>query len=106
MQPTEIPDEPDLLRGANTRRDGRLLLARASEYTHGTSEPASRMTVTIEDGAAEVRLNRPDKRNGLDLALFTALVAAGEGVAADKRAVVLSGAGKAFCAGPDWAASV
>jgi enoyl-CoA hydratase/carnithine racemase len=38
--------------------------------------------------------------------MFTALVAAGEKVAADKRvrAVVLHGEGKAFCAGLDWAA--
>ncbi len=62
--------------------------------------------MTIEDGVADVRLNRPEKRNGLDLAMFRALVAAGEQVAADKRvrAVVLSGEGKAFCAGLDFAA--
>jgi len=65
-----------------------------------------RVLVSVDAGVAEVRLNRPDKRNGLDLALFTALVAAGQQVAADRRvrAVVLSGEGKAFCAGLDWAA--
>jgi enoyl-CoA hydratase/carnithine racemase len=70
------------------------------------SEEEPRVTVTIEGGVAEVRLNRPDKRNGLDPAMFTALIAAGEQVAGDRRvrAVVLSGAGKAFCAGLDWAA--
>lgn len=69
-----------------------------------TEEP--RVIVTIEDGVAEVRLNRPDKRNGLDLAMFEALIAAGEQVAADRRvrAVVLYGAGKSFCAGLDWGA--
>lgn len=67
---------------------------------------APRVTVTIEGGVAEVRLNRPDKRNGLDLPMFDALIAAGEQVAGDRRvrAVVLSGEGKAFCAGLDWAA--
>lgn len=72
----------------------------------GMSEEDPRVTVTIEAGVAEVWLNRPDKRNGLDPAMFTALIAAGEQVAGDRRvrAVVLSGAGKAFCAGLDWAA--
>jgi enoyl-CoA hydratase/carnithine racemase len=70
------------------------------------SEDEPRVTVTIDGGVAEVRLNRPDKRNGLDPAMFTALIAAGEQVADDRRvrAVVLTGVGKAFCAGLDWAA--
>ena len=51
-------------------------------------------------------LNRPEKYNGLDFPMFHGLVAAAEQVAADRtvRAVVLSGAGKAFCAGLDFAA--
>ena len=70
------------------------------------SDEAPRVTITLEAGVADVRLNRPDKRNGLDLAMFSALIATGEQLAADKRvrAVVLSGEGKAFCAGLDWAA--
>lgn len=70
------------------------------------SETQPRVTFTVESGVAEVRLNRPDKRNGLDLAMFDALVATGKQIAADRRvrAVVLSGEGKAFCAGLDWAA--
>jgi enoyl-CoA hydratase/carnithine racemase len=68
------------------------------------SEP--RVTVTVEENVARVTLNRPEKRNGLDLAMFDALIAAGERVAGDPaiRAVVLHGAGKAFCAGLDWGA--
>jgi enoyl-CoA hydratase/carnithine racemase len=62
--------------------------------------------VIIErDGAvAHVKLNRPEKRNGLDLAMFQELVAAGTELAADLslRAVILSGEGKCFCAGLDW----
>ena len=67
---------------------------------------APRVVTTVEDHVAEVRLNRADKRNGLDLPMFEALVAAGEAVARDRRvrAVVLSGEGKAFCAGLDWGA--
>jgi enoyl-CoA hydratase/carnithine racemase len=65
---------------------------------------APRVVTTVHEHVAEVRLNRPDKRNGLDMAMFEALIAAGEKVAADKsvRAVVLSGEGKAFSAGLDW----
>ena len=68
------------------------------------SEP--RVVVTVEDHVAHVRLHRPDKRNGLDLPMFEALVEAGEGLAADPRvrSVVLSGDGPAFCAGLDWMA--
>jgi enoyl-CoA hydratase/carnithine racemase len=56
------------------------------------------------DGVVEVRLNRADKMNALDIPMFEALVAAGREVAADAsiRAVVLSGEGRAFCAGLDF----
>jgi enoyl-CoA hydratase/carnithine racemase len=64
-----------------------------------------RVTVSKEAGVADVRLNRPDKLNALDLAMFQALVKTGKELAADKslRAVVLSGEGRAFCAGLDFA---
>ena len=60
--------------------------------------------LTIVDGVADVRLNRPDKLNGLDLAMFDALVETGKRVAEDRtlRAVVLSGEGRGFCAGLDF----
>jgi enoyl-CoA hydratase/carnithine racemase len=62
-----------------------------------------RVSITIEDGVADVRLNRPDKMNALDNAMFEGLVAAGERLMSDRgvRAVVLSGEGRAFCAGLD-----
>lgn len=61
---------------------------------------------TIANGVADVRLNRPEKLNALDIALFTALVETAAVVAAarDVRAVVLSGAGRSFCAGLDLSA--
>lgn len=64
-----------------------------------------RVTVRIEGGVADVRLNRPDKLNALDPAMFAGLAAAAEAVAADPtvRAVVLSGEGRGFCAGLDLA---
>ena len=63
-----------------------------------------RVRVTTEDGVADVRLNRPDKRNALDPAMFEALVRTGTALAADPslRAVVLSGEGPDFCAGLDF----
>src|SRR5579872_91540 len=62
-----------------------------------------RVTVSLADGVADVRLTRADKMNALDNAMFEALVATGEQLMGDKavRAVVLSGEGRAFCAGLD-----
>jgi enoyl-CoA hydratase/carnithine racemase len=67
---------------------------------------SDRVTVTIgDDGVADVRLNRPEKRNALDGAMFSALAAAGEQLKGEAgvRAVVLSGEGESFCAGLDFA---
>src|SRR4051812_15172559 len=42
---------------------------------------SDRVTVNLgDDGVADVRLNRPEKRNALDGAMFAALAAAGEGL--------------------------
>jgi enoyl-CoA hydratase/carnithine racemase len=62
-----------------------------------------RVTVSVEAGVADVRLVRADKRNALDRRMFQAIIEAGEQIAADRsvRVVVLSGDGKAFCAGLD-----
>jgi enoyl-CoA hydratase/carnithine racemase len=63
-----------------------------------------RVTVSIDGGVADVRLNRPDKINALDPAMFAALVDTGEQLKNDPsvRAVVLSGEGRGFCAGLDF----
>ena len=68
-----------------------------------TDTNEQRVTVTVTDGVADVRLNRPDKRNALDHAMFDGIFAAADQVANDAsvRVVVLSGVGKAFCAGLD-----
>ncbi|OQW55490.1 MAG: enoyl-CoA hydratase [Proteobacteria bacterium SG_bin9] len=62
-----------------------------------------RVSISITDGVADVRLVRADKMNALDMAMFDALVAAATRLKSEKgvRAVVLSGEGKAFCAGLD-----
>jgi enoyl-CoA hydratase/carnithine racemase len=62
----------------------------------------SRVSVTHENHIAHVRLTRADKMNAVDQDMITAIIAAGNEVAAsDARAVIVSGEGKAFCAGID-----
>ncbi|MFN3370574.1 MAG: enoyl-CoA hydratase-related protein [Sphingomonadaceae bacterium] len=59
-------------------------------------------TETDNRGVARVTLNRPEKHNAFDEALIAALHAAFAGFAETRpRAVILSGAGKSFCAGAD-----
>lgn len=63
------------------------------------------LEIDRRDGIAQVRLNRPDKRNALSFALLRDLRAQAAVLARDRslRAVVLSGAGESFCAGIDLA---
>jgi enoyl-CoA hydratase/carnithine racemase len=70
-----------------------------------SSLSSDRVTIEIADGVAEVTLNRPDKLNALDPAMFEAIIAAGERLSRTKglRAVIIVGAGKGFCAGLDKA---
>jgi enoyl-CoA hydratase/carnithine racemase len=65
---------------------------------------SERVTVSISDGIADVRFNRPDKRNALDGAQFAAIEQVGEDLktAPGVRVVVLSGEGESFCAGLDF----
>lgn len=61
-----------------------------------------RVTMAIADGVAEVRLNRPDKRNAIDPAMFAALADTIAALAeSGARCVVLAGEGAGFCAGLD-----
>lgn len=59
----------------------------------------------IDTGIATLTLNRPEKRNAMSDAMRAEFIEALEQVAADKaiRALVLTGAGKGFCAGGDVA---
>lgn len=63
------------------------------------------VTCEIEDHIAHVRLNRPDKLNSLTLDLLAALKTTAEALAQDRelRGVLLSGQGRSFCAGLDFA---
>jgi enoyl-CoA hydratase/carnithine racemase len=64
---------------------------------------AQRVRVEVSDHVATVTLSRPEKHNALDGAMFEAIVAAAEQVAATSsvRAVVLRGEGPSFCSGLD-----
>jgi enoyl-CoA hydratase/carnithine racemase len=65
---------------------------------------APRVTISITDGIADVRLNRAEKRNALDPAMFQAIADAGARLIDEPRlrVVVLSGEGPSFCAGLDF----
>ena len=63
-------------------------------------------TITLKTdprGVATLTLNRPDKHNAMSGPMITELSAAAASLAADAnvRVVVLTGAGKSFCAGGD-----
>ena len=72
--------------------------------TTETKNYNDRVTVTISQGIADVRLDRADKRNALDPAMFDAIAKAGKDLVTNReiRAVVLSGNGNSFCAGLDF----
>ncbi len=63
----------------------------------------NRVSIEIENHVAVVKLNRPDKMNALDISMFKSIIEAAETVDknAEVRVVVLTGAGRAFCAGID-----
>ncbi len=64
-----------------------------------------RVSITVADHIADVCLTRGDKMNAIDPAMFEGIGAAIDALATrdDVRCVVLSGEGRAFCAGLDMA---
>ena len=74
--------------------------------TYGVRDAPGMSTVVISRPAAGVALltlNRPDNLNAMDVTLVTELHAALDEVGGDRscRAIVLTGAGRGFCAGLD-----
>ena len=65
----------------------------------------SLIDLQVQSGIATLTLNRPDKRNAMSDDMRTEFIHALESIAADSaiRALVLTGAGKGFCAGGDIA---
>jgi 2-(1,2-epoxy-1,2-dihydrophenyl)acetyl-CoA isomerase len=66
------------------------------------------LLVETKDGVATLTLNRPDKLNAFNRTLSGELVAALGSIAKDDnvRAILLTGAGRAFCAGQDLAEAI
>lgn len=66
------------------------------------------LSLSVVDAVAQVRLDRPDKRNGLTFGMLHGLreIAAGLAQDGELRAVVLSGNGPSFCAGLDFASAL
>lgn len=64
---------------------------------------ANEILYTIKDGIATVTLNRPEKRNALNIALLDGMTDIFQRLETDPdvRAVVIRGEGKAFCSGLD-----
>lgn len=64
---------------------------------------SEQVVVRHEAGVCEVRLNRPDKRNAITVAMYQALGEALRAAHGDARvrAVLFSGEGASFCAGND-----
>jgi enoyl-CoA hydratase len=61
------------------------------------------INVSVADGVGVIELDRPERRNALDVEHCRGLAAAvGEVLAKDVRAIVLTGAGTSFCAGADF----
>ncbi|ALG86144.1 crotonase/enoyl-CoA hydratase family protein [Gordonia phthalatica] len=61
----------------------------------------------VRDQVAHVRLNRPEKHNGLTLDMIDDLAKTADRVGRDRsiRAVILSGEGPSFCSGLDFASA-
>lgn len=78
-------------------------MARAESAEQPRGDDMASIELMSEDGIAVLRINRPEVRNAIDDATRTELVAALDEVARDNatKALVLTGAGKAFCAGGD-----
>jgi enoyl-CoA hydratase/carnithine racemase len=71
-----------------------------------TSPEFETLLYAVEDGVATITLNRPEKLNAFNTRMRDDLIAAFDATDADDavRAVIVTGAGRAFCAGADLSA--
>jgi len=67
---------------------------------------ARTLTYAVADGVATITLNRPERLNAFDRTMFAELLETFDATDADDdvRAVIVTGAGRAFCAGADLGA--
>ncbi|HQW87391.1 MAG TPA: enoyl-CoA hydratase-related protein, partial [Flavobacteriales bacterium] len=70
--------------------------------------PYSKILYTVADGIATITLNRPDKLNSFDREMALETIDALDQAKDDAsvRAVLLTGEGRAFCAGQDLAEAI
>ena len=70
-----------------------------------TERMTERVKLSLNEGVAHVRLNRPEKKNALDGAMFEGILSAARRLRSDRsvRVVVLSGEGDSFSSGVDVA---
>src|SRR5262249_32186670 len=98
-------------RGARARpRDARVLarpdsrgnIARSLE-SWAIPMSYSEILYDVEDGVLTITLNRPEKLNAFTATMMTEMIDAFDRSDADDsiRAVIVTGAGRAFCAGAD-----
>jgi enoyl-CoA hydratase/carnithine racemase len=67
--------------------------------------PFETLALSLDEHVLTITLNRPDRLNAFNLAMMNELIAAFDAADADDavRAVIVTGAGRAFCAGADLA---
>jgi 2-(1,2-epoxy-1,2-dihydrophenyl)acetyl-CoA isomerase len=70
------------------------------------TDPTAHALLAVEDGVATLTLNRPEKLNALSEAMIRDAIAALERWSTDREVgcIVLTGAGRGFCAGGDVSA--
>jgi enoyl-CoA hydratase/carnithine racemase len=68
--------------------------------------PYQQILYSVADGIATITLNRPDKLNAFTTVMLEEVIAAFDAIDADDavRCVVVTGAGRGFCAGADLSA--
>jgi len=65
------------------------------------------VVTSVDNGVLRIVLNRPERRNSLDVVAVGRVIAVLEAAATDDalRVIVLEGTGEDFCAGADWVAA-
>ena len=74
--------------------------------TAGAAPSYEQILYSVEDGVLTITLNRPEKLNSFTSTMMTELIDAFDRADADDdvRAIIVTGAGRAFCAGADLSA--
>ena len=70
---------------------------------NGAPVPYETITLDVEDNIATITLNRPDRLNAFTAKMMAEMISAIDETDAndDVRAVIVTGAGRGFCAGAD-----